>query len=102
MKRILISLAFIFIVLGIISFILQGTPWLPLMVVLGATIGIAMGLSYPFPLVIKVSMILGLLASIVACYFGFKNRNKLFGQILAIAGLILWAFIGLMGLSTGT
>ncbi len=102
MKRIFAALICIFIVLAIISFVLQGTPWLALMVVLGATAGIAMGLFYPFPLFTKVAMIIGLLASIIAIFYGFKNHKKLIGQILAVSGIILWSFIGLMGLGTGT
>ncbi len=72
------------------------------MVLLGGIIGIPMGLSYPFPVITKVVMILGLIVSLISIYFGFKNHNKVIGQIIAVVGILGWFFVGLMGLGTGT
>lgn len=102
MKRILIALLCIFAVLLIASLILQGNPWLLLMVLLGGTIGIPMGLSFPFPVITKVAIITGLLASVISVIFGFKNHKRIIGQIFAVIGILGWFFIGLMGLGTGT
>lgn len=61
-----------------------------------------MGLSYPFALATKIALILGLIASAWIIYYGFKNHDKPIGQILAVGGICVWSFIGLMGLGTGT
>lgn len=102
MKRIFIVLALLLTLLSIVSLVSMGNLWLPLMVGLGSTIGIPMGLGYPFPYSIKSAMVFGLLAAVAAMFFGFRNHKKAWGQISAISGIILWAFIGLMGLGTGT
>jgi hypothetical protein len=80
----------------------MGNLWLPMMIGLGSTIGIPMGLGYPFPYLTKAAMVLGLLASVFAVIFGFRNHGKRWGQVSAISGIFLWVFIGLIGLSTGT
>ena len=102
MKRIIIALVVSFLILTIVSFITQGTPWLSMMLLLGATIGVPMGLSFPFPLVAKLQMLLGLIISLWAIVYGFRNHHKLIGQALAVAGIFLWSFIGMLGLGTGT
>lgn len=80
----------------------MGNLWLPLMVGLGSTIGIFMGLTYPFPLYVRFGIILALLLSVIAVYFGFKYGNKVWGQALAVIGVAVWVLIGVVGLSTGT
>ena len=72
------------------------------MTFLGATIGIPMGISYPFPIMTKLSIISGLIVSIIFIYFGFKNHKKYIGQVLALLGIVIWSFIGVIGLGTGT
>ncbi|XPV67488.1 MAG: hypothetical protein ACNI25_09185 [Halarcobacter sp.] len=72
------------------------------MFILGATVGVPMGLLYTFPLFTKLGMILGLLLSFGAMIYGFRNHQKLHGQILAVAGILFWSFIGVLGLGTGT
>lgn len=84
------------------SLIAMGNLGLPLMVGLGATIGIPMGMEYPFPIAIKTIMAVGLLVSVIAMTTGFNNRDKLWGQVIAISGILTWTFIGLIGLGTGT
>lgn len=75
---------------------------MPLMVLLGGVIGVPMGLLYPFPLLTKIAMVVGLALSLLAVIYGFKNSKILTGQVCAIAGIIAWLLIGLMGLGTGT
>ena len=72
------------------------------MVLLGGTIGVPMGLLYPFPLLTKISMVVGLVLSLLAIIYGFKNSKVIIGQVCAIAGIVAWSFIGLHGLGTGT
>ena len=69
---------------------------------LAATIGIPMGLSYPFDAELKVKMITVLVVSLVAMIFGLFKRDKLYGQISAVIGFVCWSYIGLLGLGTGT
>lgn len=95
-------LAALIALLCVASLISMGNLWLPLMVGLGATIGIPMGLGYPFSFGIKAIMTLGLLISVLAIIFGFKNAKHVRGQASAVSGVILWVFIGLLGLGTGT
>ena len=102
MTRIFGALAVAFLGLMILGIVEQGNLWIPFMVILGATIGIPMALAYPFALATKIAMILGLIASAGAIYYGFKNHKSLLGQILAVAGIALWALIGLLGLGTGS
>ena len=102
MKRIFIILAFAFLAILVYGFIEQGTLWFPLLIFLGATIGIHMGLAFPFATATKVAMILGLITSVFAICFGLQNHRSILGQILAIGGIFLWSFIGLIGLGTGT
>ena len=93
----------IFIVAAIISLVTQGNIWLPLMLLLGGTIGIPMALSYPWEGTIKILIIIGLTASILATTYGFINSKKNHGQVLAVVGIILWLIIGtIYGLGTGT
>ena len=72
------------------------------MVILGSIIGIPMGLFFPFPLFTKVTMIIGLIVSLAAMINGFKNSKAIIGQVSAVLGIIVWSFIGFMGLGTGT
>jgi hypothetical protein len=90
------------IALSVISYFVQGNAWLPLMVLLGGTIGVPMGLLYPFPLLTKISMVAGLLLSLLAIIYGFKNSKVIIGQVTAVTGITVWSFIGLIGLGTGT
>ena len=101
-KRIFLAIAALIIVLCVISLFMQGNIWLPLMVILGSTIGIPMGLFFPFPLFTKVTMIIGLIVSLAAMIYGFKNSKAIIGQVSAVLGIIVWSFIGFMGLGTGT
>ncbi len=98
MKRIFIAILIILSILSVISLVSQGNPWLPLLAILSATVGVPVAISHPFPLETKILFIVGLLLSAIAMIYGFKKRNLLIGQIIAILGLVCWSFIGLMGL----
>lgn len=102
MKSIILVLSGIFIFLTIVSYAIQGTPWLGIMFLLSATSGVYMALLYPDPLITKVVMILALTISIAMFMYGIQNHQKIIGQTLAIFGFLLWTFIGLFGLGTGT
>jgi hypothetical protein len=81
----------------------QGDPWLPIMFLLGGSIGIPMAIEYPCPSLTKILIILGLVISLLAVIYGFIKSRKIHGQILAIAGIITWLLIGtIYGLGTGT
>ena len=102
MKSIILAISGIFIFLTIVSYATQGTPWLGIMFLLAATVGVPMGLFYPDPFMVKSVMILGLTISLVMFIYGIKNHQKVIGQVLAVLGFLLWSFIGLLGLGTGT
>ncbi len=89
-------------VLLVVSLATQGTPWLLLMVLLGSTIGIVMGISYPFALSIKIAYIAGVLAAAALFAVGIRYRAKVYGQVFAVAGIIGWSIIGVFGLGTGS
>lgn len=72
------------------------------MLVLSATIGIPMGIFYPFPLLSKIYMLVGLVFALALMIYGFKRREKVSGQVIAVVGYCIWSFIGLLGLGTGT
>ena len=103
MKRIFLAISGVFIVLIMVSYAKQGTPWTGIMVfLLSPTFGVPMGLFYPDPLMVKLVMILGLIVSLIMFIYGIKNHQKVIGQVLAVLGFLLWSFIGLLGLGTGT
>jgi len=72
------------------------------MTLLGATIGIPMGLAYPFPAMIKLGFIFGLISSMSAIIYGVRYRSEFKGQVLAVIGVVVWSFVGMIGLGTGT
>lgn len=72
------------------------------MALLGATIGIPMAITYPFSFGIKLCLVSGLIIAFLAISYGITKRHLITGQLLVIAGMIGWSFIGLIGLGTGT
>ena len=50
----------------------------------------------------KILMISGLFISVIIIFFGLKSHKTIWGKILVIFGIVLWTFIGLIGLGTGT
>ena len=86
----------------LISFAVQGTPWFGVMFILGGTIGIPMVLTYPFSIIMKSVIIIGLFLSIIAFAYGLKHNKKTYAQVLAVVGFTTWSFIGMIGLGTGT
>jgi hypothetical protein len=79
-----------------------GNGWLLVVFFLGSTVGVGMGLVYPFSLAVKISMVLGLLLSLTAIILGLKNCHGVKGQVSVVVGVLTWALIGIMGLGTGT
>lgn len=61
-----------------------------------------MGLSYPFALSVKLAYITGLIVAATAFSFGLRYREKVYGQVLTVVGIITWSTIGTLGLGTGT
>lgn len=102
MKRIALALVALLAALAAVSLVTQGTLWLTLVPLLGATIGVPMGLLYPFPLLTKLTLIGGLAASAVTIVWGLRHHTQLRGQIFAVAGVVCWCLFGLLGLGTGT
>ena len=51
--RVLTVLLALLIIVAIYSYVTLGSPWLPLMFLLGGIVGPFMGLSYPFPILYK-------------------------------------------------
>ena len=91
-----------FIILTGYSFFVRGDLSIPLLVGLGGTIGIPMGLMYPFPVQIKVLFVLGLLVSLSCIVYGLRNHRKPIGQLCTVTGIFVWLGLGFIGLSTGT
>ncbi len=81
---------------------LQGGLWGLLLPLLGATIGPYMALTFPFELVTRVALAIGLVIAPLMVTLGWRNRTVLSGQIATASGIALWTSCGLLGLSTGT
>lgn len=73
-----------------------------LLLPVGMVLGPPMALSYPFDLVFKIGYVLALLTALGLIIGGGWRRSATLGQACVVAGFILWAFAGLIGLSTGT
>ena len=56
----------------------QGTLWLPLMILLGATLGLFMGLTFPFVATTKIAMIVGLITSLLGSGLSVQQYSSLF------------------------
>ena len=65
-------------------------------------IGVPMGLAYPYPIHTKICDISIIIAAIIMIYIGVKKRGKCYGRVFFIIGIILWIFMGVLGLGTGT
>ena len=102
MKRIFITLTIIIGISLIASFLTIGSFWGAVMPFLGGTIGIIMGLSFPWDISFKVFYILALLLCIMAIVLGLKNHHKTIGQFFSVLGIISWCVLGIIGLGTGT
>ncbi len=76
--------------------------WVVLLLPVGMVLGPPMALSYPFDLVFKIGYVLALLTALGLIIGGGWRRSATLGQACVVAGFILWAFAGLIGLSTGT
>lgn len=101
-KRILQFTSGLLLILAGVSFATQGTASLVLMALLGATIGVPMGLFYPFPHFEKAVFVFGLIGAASAFVLGIRFRSALWGQFLAVIALMLWTLLGFFGLSTGS
>ena len=75
----------------------MGEAWPVLIVFLGATVGIPMGIAFSGPLYLIPIIGAGILA-----IFGLIKHEKLYGQICAIIGIVVWCVLGCLGLGTGT
>ena len=103
MRNIFSTLGIIFLLLTILSLISQGTIWLPVMFLLGATAGIPVFMEYPHEFITKLFVGFGLIVSLSAIIYGLRNSEKPIGQTLAVVGFLVWTFLGTVcGLSTGT
>lgn len=89
-------------ILGAVSLVLKGNLFLPVLALLGATIGIPMTLSFPFSIEQKMMYVAILTASFSAMVFGVLKRNKLLGQIAAVLGFLCWSLAGISGVGTVT
>ena len=100
--RIFNALLVIFGLLFVCGFLLLGNAWGVMLVALAATIGPFMGIDYPFPVPFKIAYVTALLLSVAAMIYGVKARRYKRGQAAAVFGVLLWPFLGMMGLGTGT
>jgi hypothetical protein len=103
MNKILLIQIIIFLVITLLSFILQGTPWLSIMMLLSTIVGPFMAYSYPWGIETHLSITSGFIIAAILMFYGIKYRTTNKGIMLFLLGFWLWIFIGLLfGLSTGT
>ena len=88
------------VVLGLID---EQNPFhIAFMLILGAVIGPFLGLSYPFEINVKAVYIASLVAALATIFCGALFSKRIWGQILAVAGLAGWTALGVLGLGTAT
>ena len=103
MKKILIVQASIFLFLLLISLATQGTPWLPIMILIAIIIGPFMAYGYPWDSSTHLLITIGFLLAIFLLLYGFKYRTYTKGIVAFILGFWLWVYIAFVfGLGTGT
>ena len=103
MIKILKIQIFIFLLLTLLSLILQGTLWLPTMFLLSTIVGPFMAYASASELQTYIFITLGFFLAIIMMRIGIKYRTIKRGTILFTLGFWFWTFIGLIfGLSTGT
>lgn len=101
-KRIFLTLLILLIVLAVLMQISMGSVLNMILLPIAVVVGPFMAISYPFSWSFKLIYALGLILSTSLMMYGFKNRQKVFGQILVVVGICLWTLCGLIGLGTGT
>ena len=99
-----IIIAFFILLLGITIYLYAtgGNPSNIFLLLLGALVGPYMGLSYPFSITFKLLYVFGFVISFCLFVLGIKFNRKILGQVSVISGVVLWFFLGLIGLGTGT
>ena len=103
MKKILLIQIIIFLVLILLSYIFDGRPWQPILLLLGTVFGPYMAYYYPWGIETHLSITIGFVIAAILMSYGIKYRINNKGIILFLLGFWLWTFIGLLfGLSTGT
>jgi len=73
-----------------------------LLTVLSFFIGVPMGVLYPFETGLKVLYIISVLISVAMIVYGARKFRYFYGKTLLGVGIILWTFLGFLGLGTGT
>jgi len=103
MKKILIVQAIIFLFLSLLSLATQGTLWLPVVMGLSSVIiGPYMAYYYPWGFETHLGITIGFIIASILMFYGIKYRDINKGIFMFTLGFWLWAFLGLVGLSTGT
>ena len=103
MREILRIQTYIFLALILLSFIITGTPWLPIMVLFGTVAGPFIAYDYPWNNQTHLFITFGFLSAVIMMGMGIKYNTMTKGIILFLLGFWLWTFIGLVfGLGTGT
>ena len=102
MKKILLVQAIIFLFLSLLSLVTQGTLWLPVMGLLSVIIGPYMAYYYPWGFETHLGITIGFIIASILMFYGIKYRDINKGIFMFTLGFWLWAFLGLVGLSTGT
>ena len=102
-SQILICLLGLWLCCGIAAFLSDVVFWWGLVIVpLGATAGVVMGLTYPFALMFKVTYCLVLLIAATGAGVGWWKRSFVWARVLCVLAVVLWCFAGIVGLGTGT
>lgn len=87
----------------ICNYFLNGHPGTFLLLIpLGSLVGPAMFLLYPFSIMGKLLYVLALVSSLALIAVGIIRRNNIWGQVVIVLGVVMWAFCGMLGLGTGS
>lgn len=99
LKKIAIIFLVIFLILGAVSFFINDTLFaLPVLVLLGSVVGFYTGVMYTFSVAFKILYILGGILSFCCIIYGYRVLNK--NIYIFVFGVLLWAFLGFIGLGT--
>lgn len=108
MKKKLIIAVSLFLIILIVDYftsdigLLASIASVILLILLSATVGIFSAITFPFPLMDKIAIYIGLAVAIIMFYFGFRKKNKIVGKILLFLGMVIWVFNGFLGVGTYT
>ena len=99
--RIFVAIAVLFLFVEILFYFQTGGIGASLLIFLGFWLGPIMALDNPNNLSFAIFYSIILAASIIGLTIGFRNRKYIWGQVLTVSGIVIWAICGIFGMGQG-